>query len=391
MATTNRIAAIAKGLILHNCDVKVICTRPTELRDKPVNINVSGFSKEGIEYIYTAKTVYWPKSIIGKLFVILKGFVGFFLNFNRIHRRKGIDIVISTTTNYFFNFFFSTVAKRYGCKTILTLDEYPRVIRASDKYPVFFRWFYLRSFYKLFDAAIIMTNVLIEYYKPLLSERAAILHLPMSVDADRFSVKSDQRPFPYEYIAYCGNLGHDEKDGVPDLIVAFSYVAKRYPDIKLLIIGGTNSSAQDTVFEKLRTLARNLNIHESIVFTGRVGRDVLPDFLMHAKVLALARPASLQAHGGFPTKLGEYLATGRPVVVTNVGEISYYLQDEQNSFVVKPGDPRSFADKLLYVLDNYEQAVMIAKRGQKLSATVFNSQVQSTLLYDFLSKVMSPD
>ena len=49
-------------------------------------------------------------------------------------------------------------------------------------------------------------------------------------------------------------------------------------------------------------------------------------------MLVLARPDNIQAKGGFPTKLGEYLATGNPVVVTKVGEIPNYLIDGVNAF-----------------------------------------------------------
>ena len=50
----------------------------------------------------------------------------------------------------------------------------------------------------------------------------------------------------------------------------------------------------------------------------------------------MARPDSRQARGGFPTKLGEYLATGKPVCVTKVGEITVYLEDNVSAFLAEP-------------------------------------------------------
>ncbi len=58
-------------------------------------------------------------------------------------------------------------------------------------------------------------------------------------------------------------------------------------------------------------------------------------------------PDSKQAQGGFPTKLGEYLATGNPVCATTVGEIPDYLVDGESVYFAVPGSVDSFADAML--------------------------------------------
>ena len=65
--------------------------------------------------------------------------------------------------------------------------------------------------------------------------------------------------------------------------------------------------------------------------------------------MALARPTNKQAEGGFPTKLGEYLATGNTVVVTNVGEIGEFLHDKVNAFVSDPDSPEKNFVKLFWI------------------------------------------
>ena len=50
-------------------------------------------------------------------------------------------------------------------------------------------------------------------------------------------------------------------------------------------------------------------------FTGRTSPEVMPQILTDASILALARPNNVQSQNGFPTKLGEYLATGNPVAI----------------------------------------------------------------------------
>ena len=110
----------------------------------------------------------------------------------------------------------------------------------------------------------------------------------------------------------------------------------------------------------------------------------MPKYLINAKILALARPDNIQGQGGFPTKLGEYLATGKPVVVTTVGELKEYLIDNTNAFLAVPDSALSFAEKMKTALDNYEKAKQVGIEGQKLANTIFNYKVQSENLINYL-------
>jgi glycosyltransferase involved in cell wall biosynthesis len=95
------------------------------------------------------------------------------------------------------------------------------------------------------------------------------------------------------------------------------------------------------------TDAENEAIRCQIYAHGLVGRvhlvravsaDALPKELCKASVLALARAGGLFSRAGMPTRFGEYLATGRRVVVTATGDIPLYLQDEVDCYLVPPGD-----------------------------------------------------
>ena len=64
-----------------------------------------------------------------------------------------------------------------------------------------------------------------------------------------------------------------------------------------------------------------------MIFKGFVSRDEMIDLLNSSVGLVLAKPTSAQAETCFPTKLGENLSTGNPIVVTRTGEIPLYLED----------------------------------------------------------------
>ena len=121
------------------------------------------------------------------------------------------------------------------------------------------------------------------------------------------------------------------------------------------------------------------------MFTGQILPSAMPQMLVDAKILALARPNNLQAQNGFPTKLGEYLSTANPVVVTSVGEIPLFIKDGVNGFLAEPDSPKSFADKLIWVADHYEEACRVAARGRKLAENEFSYKTQSKVLYDLMN------
>ncbi len=182
-------------------------------------------------------------------------------------------------------------------------------------------------------------------------------------------------------IATNGNMAGN-KDGVINLIRAFDKASTQIGDVKLVLIGGS-SSEEDW---NLIVNAVNGTNNNKIILYGKANREHIPSLLKNAKALALARPNSLQSTGGFPTKLGEYLATGNPVVVTAVGDIPLYL-NETNAFIVEPDNIDSFSSAIERVFSNYEQALAIGEKGRELARTVFSSVEQSKRLNNFLLSI----
>jgi glycosyltransferase involved in cell wall biosynthesis len=50
----------------------------------------------------------------------------------------------------------------------------------------------------------------------------------------------------------------------------------------------------------------------------------------------MTRVGSGYANAGFPFKLGEFLATGNPVITTNVSDVSVYLENYKDCIIVTP-------------------------------------------------------
>lgn len=228
----------------------------------------------------------------------------------------------------------------------------------------------------------VITHNLKQYYLQLGFKNVQLLN--MFVDHDRFTSDKfidDSEP----YIGYCGTIS-EFKDGVDNLIFAFEEFYKFHPEYSLFIMGPFES---ENTRNYLMSIVNDLNSASAIRFTGSISHKDMPQYLSKAKILALARPDNEQARFGFPTKLGEYLATGKPVIVTDVGEISQYLTNNENSFLVQPNDSRHFADKMIWIADNYEQACLVGSKGRELSKMCFSVESQAKVALDFMSKRIS--
>ena len=218
----------------------------------------------------------------------------------------------------------------------------------------------------------VISNPLKKYYENLGINSSKIHIINMTVDVERFQklYKTQNRE---KYIAYCGTASNN-KDGVDQLIRAFALVAKQHSDVKLYIIGKTPSHKDSS--DNLK-LIRNLSIEDRVVLTGVVSSEKMPQLLKNAGVLALARPDNLQAKYGFPTKLGEYLLTENPVVVTYVGDIPLFLKDGVSALISEPSNVEMFADKLLWALNNPGEAAIIGKAGATIAIKHFNSEIET--------------
>ncbi len=234
---------------------------------------------------------------------------------------------------------------------------------------------------KKIDLLAVMTNALIKHYKLLSKPDALFFHLPMTVDIKRFlNIKTESFMYKQPYIAYTGTF-NNQKDGVDVLIHAFARIADKYPNHKLYLAG---FYYYDVTMQK--ELIEKYKLKDRVIYIDAIVKDKIPVFIKNAELLVMARPNSRQAQGGFPTKLGEYLATGNPVCVTCVGEIPEYLEDNVSAFMAEPGNVDSFVDAMHRALSNKEDAKRTGLNGLKIAEENFSLDLQSKRLFEFLKE-----
>ena len=157
---------------------------------------------------------------------------------------------------------------------------------------------------------------------------------------------------------YVGNLVHEEIDRLLDIT---EEVRRSHPNFRLRMIG-------DAIPERraeLDTILEERGLSGSIEIIGPVTPAAIPGYLAESAILLLPRARGVFSQAGFPNKLGEYLASGRPVITTSVGDIPEYLEDGVHAILVDPDDVGAFAHALMEPLDDPERQSALGAAGRE--------------------------
>jgi glycosyltransferase involved in cell wall biosynthesis len=153
------------------------------------------------------------------------------------------------------------------------------------------------------------------------------------------------RPLPPDpIVGYSGHLYAWK--GVDDLLRAVAEI----PTARALIVGGHE---QEPDLARVKALAASLGIADRVTFTGLVPPAEVNTHLAAARVLALPNPASaISTRFTSPLKLFEYMASGRPIVATDLPAIREVLRDGENALLVEPGNSAAMADAIQRLLQD---------------------------------------
>lgn len=375
-----RISQYAKGLVEQGRSVKILCLKPTESPNSPIlNPNEKG-EYYGATYEYTSGTTICSKNKITRYLQNLKGVVGTFRAVHRLQKESQIHTVLYYGTDSpFYTVVLWLLAKINGAFFVGENTEAPFVYSKAGLTTLFKKWLVTRLTHKLFDGFIVISTSLEKTFRLTLRRNTPILRLPVMVDTSVFASVKHESVSLSRYIIYCGNLNHEgEVDG---LLKTWSLLKNEFPNWKIRIIGDNSSS---DIREPILNRINELDIRNSIEFTGLVPREQLIELLLCGDVMVLPRASGLFSEAGLPNKLGEYLASGKPVVTTNIGDIELYLQDRIDAYLVPPDDFQAFTDTLRYVLCHPNEAEIVGKNGLAAAQKYFDTHINCKRLINFI-------
>ncbi|WP_208277331.1 TIGR04063 family PEP-CTERM/XrtA system glycosyltransferase [Massilia oculi] len=175
--------------------------------------------------------------------------------------------------------------------------------------------------------------------------------IPNAVDIDKFAVggvadqdlKTKLGLHGARLIGFIGSFYAYE--GLDILLRAVPALTAERPDLRVLLVGGGPEDA------RLRQLAKDLNIVDKVVFTGRVPHEQVQMYYDLLDVLVYPRLSMRLTDLVTPLKPLEAMAQGRVLAASDVGGHQELIVDGKTGVLFKADDPQALAVKVGGLID----------------------------------------
>lgn len=209
---------------------------------------------------------------------------------------------------------------------------------------------------RMIHGRIAVSRAAVKTFAPYMPGEYEII--PPGVDTDLFHPAPRPRtPSDGLRILYLGRL--DRRKGLPVLLKAFPRILSQLPDARLLVVG------RGPLEPLCRGLAVKLGIADRVDFFGFVPKEELPRYFQISNLYCSP------AIGGeaFGVVLLEAMASGLPVVASNIPGYEEVIEDGINGLLVPPQNPELLAQAVIGVLKNPELKARLALHGRRFALT----------------------
>jgi glycosyltransferase involved in cell wall biosynthesis len=238
------------------------------------------------------------------------------------------------------------------------------------------------------DAIVTISHYLAEKYSNLSGRREKVHLVPTIIDCDIWNCG----PEPLESvptILYTGMLA--EQDEIENVLTALSILRNQGQRFRFVMLGGGGARVAERD-ERIKVQIASLSLTNVVERRGFVPLDQVRAEIQKANVLINIRRESILSRSGLSTKLSEYLASGRLVLGSNVGEAARYLKHGESALLVSPEcSVEEIAKMLGMALSSPDLRGRIGKAGRDVALQHFHLPVaQAKLRHVLMNALQQP-
>lgn len=209
--------------------------------------------------------------------------------------------------------------------------------------------------------------------------------IPPGVDLELFRPVSPAEakahlglPAEHRMVLFVGRI--EALKGLDTLIRAMAQVVERDPSLRghlcVCIIGGdADPESMDGEMRRLDKLREELGITDVVMFLGSRDQTELPYYYSAAEMVTV--PSHYESFGMVAL---EATACRAPVIASDVGGLSFIVQDGETGFLVPDQDVDAWADKMLLLLQNAELRDKLSRRGAEVAKKYAWSNITDEVL-----------
>ena len=202
---------------------------------------------------------------------------------------------------------------------------------------------------KVVDTVSVASSRLRSECQKLSRHQDTIFNAPVGADLVRFNPAVSGLPIRRKYritqplILYLGQLHGGQY--VELFIRTAAKLSKDYQDTLTFMIVGDGYMAGE-----LKKIASQLGLNNALIFTGAVPHELVPQYIAAADVCVACFEENEVTLCKSPLKIVEYLASGKAIVASKVGEVSNMLGNA--GILVPPGDSAALADGIIRIIQD---------------------------------------
>ncbi len=200
------------------------------------------------------------------------------------------------------------------------------------------------------DAVICVSNSIKEYIqKHYKTSENKITVIPRGIDLELFNPKNIDETFIENFkkefnlkdkfiVSSVGRV--TQLKDYETFIKAILLVKKEIPNIMGLIVGGVRSDKEDYL-NSLKSLIKELDLEENIIFTGSQSKIEQIYALSDVVISSSKKPES------FGRAVAEAICMNKPVIATNHGGVKDIIIENENGFFFEVGNDQELANNIL--------------------------------------------
>lgn len=340
------------------------------------------YNREGIKtYIIDMERIKKSKNLL-YLFKLLIKFLPTIQHIRRIIKDDRIDLVHG-------NDLLDIYGSIAGRLSRIPVTQYVRWIIVS---PAWLKKLLIHIVYSINDIVMTVSDGVA---KEMFSKNGAVLsnittcYDWIDMDMDKVGHSENGTDIKKEFsippeVPVIGCVGRLEHWKGQDLFIkAAAEVLNSFPEARFLVVGGAvEGRGRETYSIQLKTLAKELNIHDKIIFAGHRSdvSDVMKSFdiVVHSSITPDPLPGVVM----------EAMCCSRAVIGANAGGVPEEVIDGVTGMLYPPGDHKQMAEKIIRLLERPKLARQMGKAGKKRVEEVFNKKTLCTRIENVYRKMV---
>lgn len=173
-------------------------------------------------------------------------------------------------------------------------------------------------------------------------------------------------------ISYVGGFGHHR--GIQTAILAMPKILSEIPSARLILVGSGANEAE------LKELAKAEKVEQAVEFTGWQPFDLVPSYIVASKICLIPHIASGHTNSTIPHKLFQYMAMGKPAVVSSARPLERIVNETGAGLVYPSGDTQALAEAVITIYRDGDLATNLGRAGKKAVKTKYNWKAEGEKL-----------